>query len=93
MNRIIRVAIREFLIRELDFVKKLRRIVLEKKGIKLITTLPSKVFKKVSANCIIFVLGRSNNKRGCSINLMLHDSDLSLLEKEEGFLVLFEIFS
>jgi type I restriction-modification system DNA methylase subunit len=63
--------------------EKLRRIVLEKKGIKLITTLPSKVFKKVSANCIIFVLGRSNNKRGCSINLMLHDSDLSLLEKEE----------
>ena len=59
--------------------KKLRQIVLEKMSIFSITTLPQKVFNKVSANSIIFVLIMKQDSKDCLINIMLPKSQLSCL--------------
>jgi hypothetical protein len=63
--------------------RELRRIVLEKTGVLSITTLPQKVFNRVSANCIIFVLAKKQDSNLCLVNIMLPKTQLSDLEKEK----------
>jgi len=62
--------------------KKLRRIVLENTSLLSITTLPQKVFNKVSVNCIIFVLSKKQGSALCSVNIMLPKTKLSDLATE-----------
>jgi hypothetical protein len=61
--------------------KKLRQLVLNKTSPFSITVLPQKVFTKVSANCIVFVLLRGKPTNGCSINVLLPHSQLSDLAR------------
>jgi type I restriction-modification system DNA methylase subunit len=59
--------------------KELRRKILNECGIESLTTLPEKIFKKVRANCIIFVASRTIDAKHCDVNLMKADSNLELL--------------
>ena len=60
----------------------LRKIILAETAVDSISTLPSNVFKGVSANCIIAVLQRSVRESQCKVNIMLADSSLSNLRDE-----------
>jgi hypothetical protein len=57
----------------------LRKFVLERAGISSITCLPQKVFYRVSANCIIFVLRKSSKNNYCIINIMYPKTPLANL--------------
>jgi len=61
----------------------LRDLVLLKNSVELITTLPSKIFKKVSANCIVYVIGKGHKTKKCRVNILLPDSDLTKLGNEQ----------
>jgi len=62
---------------------KLREYVLTEFHLESITTMPVKVFKDVSANCIVFMFGKDNNiESGCLIHLMQFDADLSDLKNQ-----------
>ena len=68
----------------------LRRIVLEKTGILSITTLPQKVFNKVSANCIIFILAKNRKQEFCTVKIMYPKrllADLSKTNFDEKYVV------
>jgi len=60
--------------------KRLRELVLDNFGLQSFTILPQKVFKGVSANCIIFVLGKEAKSGSVSVNLLQRKSELSRLE-------------
>lgn len=57
----------------------LRKIVLNNTSVNLITVLPDKVFKGVSANCIIFVIGQDTSNEVCLINILENENELSNL--------------
>jgi type I restriction-modification system DNA methylase subunit len=59
--------------------EQLRRILLGNGNIALITTLPQKVFKGVSANCLIFTFTKGREPDECQINILQPKSDLSNL--------------
>jgi TaqI-like C-terminal specificity domain len=63
--------------------KRLRELVLDNFGPRSFTILPQKVFKGVSANCIIFVLGKEAKSGPVSVNLLQRKSELSRLETVE----------
>jgi hypothetical protein len=62
--------------------KELRRLILEKMNLISITTLPQKVFNKVSANCIIFVALKDSGNDITLVNIMLPKSYLSNIAKD-----------
>ncbi len=63
--------------------KKLRKYIIEDFHVLSITTLPSKVFLNVSANCIIFNLEKSSPKEDCLINIMKSNSNLLSLKNHK----------
>ena len=63
--------------------KELRRLTLEKMNLVSITTLPQKVFNKVSANCIIFVALKNLVNDVTLVNIMLPKSYLSNISKDK----------
>jgi type I restriction-modification system DNA methylase subunit len=58
---------------------KLRRLVLERTSPVSMTTLPQRVFNKVSANCIIFVLAKNQSAKLTVINIMAPKAPLANL--------------
>ena len=62
--------------------KELRRLILEKMNLISITTLPQKVFNRVSANCIIFVTYKASDNGVTLVNIMLPKSYLSNIAKD-----------
>ena len=63
--------------------KSLRELVLNNFGLRSFTILPQKVFKGVSANCIIFVLSKEEKPGSVLVNLPQRKSELSRLETGE----------
>lgn len=59
--------------------EQLRRILLGNGNIASITTLPQKVFKGVSANCLIFTFTKGREPDKCQINILQPKSDMSNL--------------
>jgi type I restriction-modification system DNA methylase subunit len=59
--------------------EKLRRILLGNGNIVSITILPQKVFKSVSANCLIFTFTKGRERGNCQVNILQPKSDLSNL--------------
>jgi len=63
--------------------KELRRLILEEMGLVLFTALPQKVFNKVSANCLIFLMAKATRCDATTINIMLPKSLLTNLINNE----------
>jgi hypothetical protein len=61
----------------------LRKTILRQGSVESITVLPSKVFKGVSANCIVFVLRRVRGGKSCEVRILSPKSDLALLNDEQ----------
>ncbi len=59
--------------------KRLRELVLDSFAARSFTILPQKVFRGVSANCIIFVLSKEAKSGSLSVNLLHRKSELSRL--------------
>jgi len=57
--------------------ERLRRILLSSGSITSITTLPQKVFRGVSANCLIFTFTKGRSSEKCQVNILEPKSDLS----------------